>query len=134
MKSKSRKFWLLLVVLFSGGCAVATEEDMIGLYTPNFNIGKETLELLNDGTYVHLYQGGSNKDFINKGSWSINSNGRKTTLTLKKFKFAPIGESNSPWFQMSRDVGSFETMVLKGRNGTIRITVDEDEAFYFFKE
>lgn len=126
--------WVYTMVLLLSACSRVSDEDMIGLYEPNFNVGYETLEIYEDGTYRHQFQSDFNVIVENTGDWTLENIEKQTYISLKGYIFSSIKESSSPWHQNQGEPIAFQARVVIGRNRSIRITVDEDEAFYYFKE
>lgn len=74
----------------------ASKEDVIGIYDLAPSDGKETLEIAEDHTYLHIHQPGHGKGFRNRGTWKWYSVPGDSRVRFSSFTFGPrVARKNS---------------------------------------
>jgi hypothetical protein len=104
-----------------------TYKDIVGFYSENIPGISETLDIREDGKYVHsIHQNGNIK--LNLGTWSFSDNREDYRVVFSDFRF-----SNTAW-NKGRTNGEWPA-IPDWHNGrmTILITVDSPEHYYFEK-
>jgi hypothetical protein len=126
----SRIAYLCLVsLLLVGGCSKAIEHDeILGHYqlsTPQF---RDTLELYDDGSYIHSFTSPTGDVTIDRGRWEFTRESGRLALVFHGFThrarayYAP----SAP-----REAGMWPVVIEKTWRGQIRLEVDRDiDLFY----
>jgi hypothetical protein len=73
---KTRKLLGLLAIICCFGCKENTHvsADLVGTYKVTFTHGSETLQLLQDNSFVQIYtQADNGKAITNSGTWKLDS-------------------------------------------------------------
>jgi hypothetical protein len=134
--SRRRRLLVLVVVPLLTTCCTTLlrQEQVTGHYVANFpeeDIGSvaaknnETLDLLLDGTYMHVYRDRHAQVIHNSGTWRLDNDFGYTGLSLYTFEKSekpnrePIGFST----QIERDIF----------DGKVRIIINDDVHKYLVK-
>ena len=109
---------LSLLLLFLGGCSKHfTENELVGKYVLNVDDGRDTLQLNDDGTYIHSYRSKDGNVTTKNSKWELKSLDSNLSVVLENFQPLP-GEK-------TRGAG-FYFLLVQSHFGKIRLNTDVD--------
>jgi hypothetical protein len=119
-------FILALSTLVLAGCSDRFgKADLIGKYILNVGIGLDVIELNDDGTYTHSFQGKDAPNETRTAKWKLEDTEDGQTVTLDNFQPLPGEQTNGSGFYL-----------LKPQRflGTMRLMRNTDLNEYYKKE
>ncbi|HXA14229.1 MAG TPA: hypothetical protein VNW23_03810 [Opitutaceae bacterium] len=120
-----KMFVLALSALLLVGCSGRFDKtELIGNYVLNVGPGEDVIELKDDGTYVHTFQGKDTKKEMGAGTWELeDSEGGQTVLN--NFQPLPGEQTRGRGFYFLRNKRFF---------GKIRLMTYVDLNEYYEKQ
>lgn len=85
----SYRHWLFLAIILTGSCAPVEQDHVYGTYRSNIEVGTETLEIREDGTYLHLYRLDGAVQLKNEGAWKFYRLPDGRRIEFLRYEFVP---------------------------------------------
>lgn len=124
----------LVAAVTSTGCAMENIDrtDLVGRYVANYENAIDTLELREDGTYVHHYKSlTGDKEFTNTNTWEFEYKDEKPRIIFSEFISGLPEQYSGP----SKNSGYWITEIRRSLiSSSVKLPIFEDLDYYYTKE